>query len=124
VDWHSLAFGAAVVALPVAASDPGIARRLVYPPAAPWMAVATASLAFLGLVLTTVANIVEPRFAIAFCAPLLQLGLVHAAFRTFVRLCGRDPIDAAFNWRSGLGADRAYALLVTLGGILPFIATL
>jgi hypothetical protein len=57
-------------------------------------------------------------------APVAQLVIVQFAYRTFVRFIGRDPVDAAFNWREGIFPDRVYGLVVLLGGILPFLAAM
>jgi hypothetical protein len=123
MQWDSLTFALSVVTLPAAASYPPIARRIVYFPAAPWIAFATALLAVVAAVLG-LARIVEPPLAIGLLAPLFQVRLVQLAFRTFVRIQHREPIDTAFNWSSGLAADRVYAFLVVLGGTLPFAAVL
>jgi hypothetical protein len=37
---------------------------------------------------------------------------------------GREPVDVAFNFESGLWHDRVFALSVFLGGVLPIFGAL
>jgi len=119
--WDFLAAAAIVVILPIAVTDPRVARRIVYSPNAPWIASAAALLAGVALFLRAT-QIIGSTLAIGLCAPLIQIGIVQIAFRTFVRIKHREPVDTWLNFTSGLVADRAYAFVVLGGGIFVAIA--
>jgi hypothetical protein len=115
---------AMVSAIPLIATTPWLARYMVYRPFALWLAMASACLALTGIVLATY-GLVGHTGAVAFCAPILQWGLVQVAYRGFVRIKGREPVDMFWDYTSRAPVDRLYAFIVLLGGMcIPAIAVL
>ena len=123
MEWDVIASAFCAVTLPVAATDPRIARRIVYSPGAPRVASAAALLAGVVLVLG-VTQVVGSALVIGLCAPFIQIGIVQVAFRTFVRIKHREPVDCTLNSASGIVADRVYTFIVVLGSIFLYIAVL
>jgi hypothetical protein len=117
--WHEYAVFC-VVLIPALATHPPIARRIVYLPGAAWFAGGSVLFAAVGILLK-LTDIIEPRLSVPYFVPLAQFALVQVLFRLFVRFQGREPADTFFNRERGLDFDRAYAIFVWLGGILPFI---
>lgn len=60
--------------------------------------------------------------AVALAMPYLHRLFVRWMFRGFVRRMGREPLDVAFNWTSGLAADRMFAINVYLGCVFGAFA--
>jgi hypothetical protein len=62
--------------------------------------------------------------AAALAAPIIQFSIFSVGRKVFVRINSRPPIDVAFNFEFGLGADRLYAFVVYLGSIATVCALL
>jgi hypothetical protein len=60
--------------------------------------------------------------AIALLSPLAHSVVFRRAFRRFVRVVGREPVDVFYNSTPELGPDRAFAILFSLGCIVATLA--
>jgi hypothetical protein len=100
-----------------------------YPPAARWftrapglvLALLIATLVAIAGLTCAALEIVQTRFAVASVAPVVQIGIVKLARGLFIRTQGREPVDVVFNFSPGLAADRFFAFVVGVGGIVPFL---
>lgn len=55
--------------------------------------------------------------AVSFIFPFYHLWLYKTSRNYFIKKENREPIDTAFNWKSGLGKDRVFALFFVLFSI-------
>ena len=55
--------------------------------------------------------------AVSFIFPFYHLWLYKTSRNYFITKENREPIDTAFNWKSGLGKDRTFALFFVLFSI-------
>jgi ABC-type xylose transport system permease subunit len=60
----------------------------------------------------------------ALFTPLATFCLLIVSRTVFIRKIGRYPIDTALNWTPGLAWDRAFSMIVFMGGIFFLMAFL
>jgi len=104
--------------VPFLATIPRASANLVLSPSSLWCLAGALAVAATGVSLGKVGFIAR-IIAVACCLPVVQLGIVHAAYRCFVRVKHRAPVDVYYNMRSGLAFDRLYSFVVFIGGFVP-----
>ncbi|XOV87372.1 MAG: hypothetical protein ACFHX7_20855 [Pseudomonadota bacterium] len=75
--------------------------------------------AALGLLVATFSGFSQLSLAavVVLASPLFQLAFFRYLFGAFVSKFAREPVDVAYNFASGLAADRAFAFAIVLGSI-------
>jgi hypothetical protein len=112
-----------LVPIPAMGSHPAVARFLCVPPNSR-MVLAVVVVLAIGAAATSITGLIAPHLVILFTAPLYQACLLRLLYRRFLRTHGREPVDAAFNFDSGLFHDRVFAFSNFFGGLFPPAALL
>lgn len=107
-----------LLAIPWFGSYPGIARAVATPPASRWIIASFAVVASLALMLRGAGWIALPR-TIVLCSFVYQAVVLTLLYRRFTHTHRREPVDAAFNFDTGILPDRVFAFANVGLGLIP-----